>query len=119
MGRPPPLALLLPIRPRRSSACPATAASSSPFPEMGAALDAQAPVIFVVWNNHGYREIEASMLDAGVEPVGVSPAPPDFCRIAEAYHMHAERLTSPDGLPSALMRARKIGKPCLIEIMVD
>ncbi|MET0941980.1 MAG: 5-guanidino-2-oxopentanoate decarboxylase [Mesorhizobium sp.] len=89
------------------------------FPEMGAALDAQAPVIFVIWNNHGYREIEASMLDAGVEPVGVSPAPPDFCRIAEAYHMHAERLTCPDGLPSALMRARKIGKPCLIEIMVD
>ena len=49
------------------------------LPELGAALDAGAPVIFVVWNNRGYREIETSMLDAGVEPVGVSPAPPDFC----------------------------------------
>ena len=88
------------------------------FPEMGAALDAEAPVIFVVWNNRGYREIETSMLDAGVEPVGVSPAPPDFCRIADAYRMPAERLMSADGLPAALARARKLGKPCLIEIIV-
>ncbi|TIX03036.1 MAG: hypothetical protein E5V46_32690, partial [Mesorhizobium sp.] len=43
------------------------------LPELGAALDADAPVIFVVWNNRGYREIETSMLDVGVEPVGVSP----------------------------------------------
>ena len=87
---------------------------------MGAALDAEAPVIFVVWNNRGYREIETSMLDAGVEPVGVSPAPPDFCRIADAYHMPAERLHVP-GWPArgSHARARKLGKPCLIEIMVD
>jgi acetolactate synthase-1/2/3 large subunit len=88
------------------------------FPEMGAALDAGAPVIFVVWNNRGYREIETSMRDAGVEPVGVSPAPPDFCRIAAAYHMPAERLVAAEGLPAALARARSLGKPCLIEIMV-
>ncbi|MCV3239310.1 5-guanidino-2-oxopentanoate decarboxylase [Mesorhizobium sp. ZC-5] len=88
------------------------------FPEMGAALDAGAAVIFVVWNNRGYREIETSMLDAGVEPVGVSPAPPDFCRIADAYHMPAERLMSTESLPAALARARSLGKSCLIEIMV-
>ena len=62
------------------------------LPELGAALDAGAPVIFVVWNNRGYREIETSMLDVGVEPVGVSPAPPDFCKIADAYGIAAERL---------------------------
>ncbi len=88
------------------------------FPEMGAALDTGTPVIFVVWNNRGYREIETSMRNAGVEPVGVSPAPPDFCRIADAYHMPAERLMSAEGLPAALGRARSLGKPCLIEIMV-
>ncbi|MGO4840275.1 thiamine pyrophosphate-dependent enzyme, partial [Rhizobiaceae sp. 2RAB30] len=42
------------------------------LPELGAALEAAANVIFVVWNNRGYREIETSMRDAGVEPVGVS-----------------------------------------------
>ena len=89
------------------------------LPELGAALDAGAPVIFVVWNNRGYREIETSMRDVGVEPVGVSPAPPDFCRIAEAYGLAAESLASPDGLADALSRAWARKKPCLIEIAVS
>ncbi|TPK74051.1 5-guanidino-2-oxopentanoate decarboxylase [Mesorhizobium sp. B2-4-15] len=89
------------------------------LPELGAALDAQAPVIFVVWNNRGYREIETSMLDVGVEPVGVSPAPPDFCKLAEAYGIGAERLGNIDALPQALKHARATGLPRVIEISVD
>ncbi|KRB25964.1 MULTISPECIES: 5-guanidino-2-oxopentanoate decarboxylase [Mesorhizobium] len=89
------------------------------LPELGAALDAQAPVIFVVWNNRGYREIETSMLDVGVEPVGVSPAPPDFCKLAEAYGIGAERLADIGALPQALRRARATGLPRVIEITVD
>ncbi|TIP07451.1 MAG: hypothetical protein E5X92_16635, partial [Mesorhizobium sp.] len=89
------------------------------LPELGAALDAEAPVIFVVWNNRGYREIETSMLDVGVEPVGVSPAPPDFCKLAEAYGIEAERLTGVGDLAGALKRARTAGKPRVIEITVD
>ena len=88
------------------------------MPELGAALDAGAPVIFVVWNNRGYREIETSMLDAGVEPVGVSPAPPDFLKIAEAYGIAAERLTATRDLAAVLKRARQSGQPYLIEIVV-
>ncbi|MBN9216624.1 MAG: 5-guanidino-2-oxopentanoate decarboxylase [Mesorhizobium sp.] len=87
--------------------------------ELGVALDSDAPVIFVVWNNRGYREIETSMLDVGVEPVGVSPAPPDFCKLAEAYGMAAERLAGSDGLAEALKRARATGLPRVIEITVD
>lgn len=87
--------------------------------ELGVALDSDAPVIFVVWNNRGYREIETSMLDVGVEPVGVSPAPPDFCKLAEAYGISAERLTAISDFPQALKRARATGLPCLIEIIVD
>ncbi|MDX8533507.1 5-guanidino-2-oxopentanoate decarboxylase [Mesorhizobium sp. VK25A] len=89
------------------------------LPEIGAALDAETPVIFVVWNNRGYREIETSMLDVGVEPVGVSPAPPDFCKLAEAYGIEAERLTGVGGLAEALKRARAAAKPRVIEITVD
>ncbi|TIS60373.1 MAG: 5-guanidino-2-oxopentanoate decarboxylase [Mesorhizobium sp.] len=89
------------------------------LPELGAALDAAAPVIFVVWNNRGYREIETSMLDAGVEPVGVSPAPPDFCKLAEAYGIAADRLAGIGGLADALKRARATGLPHVIEITVD
>jgi acetolactate synthase I/II/III large subunit len=88
------------------------------MPELGAALDAGAPVIFVVWNNRGYREIETSMREAGVEPVGVSPAPPDFLKIADAYGIAAERLAATGELSGALQRARKTGRPYLIEIVV-
>ena len=86
------------------------------LPELGAAPDAGAPVIFVVWNNRGYREIETSMREVGVEPVGVSPAPPDFCKLAEAYGIAAERLGSLSDLPAALRRAS--GRTYLIEIEV-
>ncbi|MEP9386865.1 5-guanidino-2-oxopentanoate decarboxylase [Mesorhizobium sp. KR9-304] len=89
------------------------------LPELGAAVDAGAPVIFVIWNNRGYREIETSMRDVGVEPVGVSPAPPDFRKIAEAYGISAEWLGSPAGLSEALLRASAAKKPYLIEIAVD
>jgi acetolactate synthase-1/2/3 large subunit len=89
------------------------------LPELGAALDAATPVIFVIWNNRGYREIETSMRDVGVEPVGVSPAPPDFLKIAEAYGIGGERIDGVEGLPAVLKRARAMGKPFLIEITVD
>lgn len=89
------------------------------LPELGVALDAQAPVIFVVWNNRGYREIETSMLDAGVEPVGVSPVPPDFMLIAQAYGLATKRLHDIGALGDALNKARSTGKPCLIEVSVE
>jgi acetolactate synthase-1/2/3 large subunit len=89
------------------------------LPELAAAVEAGAPVIFVVWNNSGYREIETSMRDVGVEPVGVSPAPPDFAKIAEAYGIPAERLASQSGLADALRRARAAKKAYLVEIVVD
>ncbi|MBZ9724351.1 5-guanidino-2-oxopentanoate decarboxylase [Mesorhizobium sp. CO1-1-11] len=88
------------------------------LPEIAVALDSEAPVIFVVWNNRGYREIETSMLDVGVEPVGVSPAPPDFCKLAEAYGIGAERLADIDALPQALKHARATGLPRVIEVTV-
>lgn len=89
------------------------------LPEVAAALDAEAPVIFVVWNNRGYREIETSMRDVGVEPVGVSPAPPDFCKLADAYGIGSQKLEGPAGLAQALGKARAIKKPFLIEISVE
>lgn len=89
------------------------------LPEMGAALDADAPVLFVVWNNRGYREIETSMRDVGVEPVGVSPAPPDFCKLAQAYGIEAELLSGPEGLKDALLRAAATRRCYLIEIVVE
>ncbi|MFI0847926.1 5-guanidino-2-oxopentanoate decarboxylase [Mesorhizobium sp. IMUNJ 23232] len=87
------------------------------LPEIAAAVEMQAGVIFVVWNNRGYREIEVSMRDVGVEPVGVSPAPPDFRKIAEAYGMPYARVTTAAELASQLRITAE--RPAMIEYRVD
>ena len=86
------------------------------LPELGTAADEGAHIILLVWNNHGYREIESAMLEAGAEPIGVTPRPPDFVEVAGAYGIPAERLESLDALPEALRTAAKRGGPCLIEV---
>ena len=82
--------------------------------EIGAAKDENTNVIFIVWNNFGYLEIENSMLAAGVKPVGVKPSAPDFVKIGEAYGMPAVH-ANPSELPNVL---RHIHGPCLIQIDV-
>jgi acetolactate synthase-1/2/3 large subunit len=88
------------------------------LPELGAAVDAGAAVIFIVWNNRGYREIETSMTAVGVEPVGVSPAPPDFSLIAAAYGLPFASVATPEELAATLRRIAGKG-PALVEYMVD
>jgi acetolactate synthase-1/2/3 large subunit len=87
------------------------------LPELAVAVEAKAAVAFVVWNNNGYREIETSMRDVGVEPVGVSPAPPAFDKIAEAYGIAYARVSTPDELAAALRRLAGPG-PSLVEYAV-
>ncbi len=84
--------------------------------ELASAVDAGAPVIVLVWNNGGYREIETSMRDAGVTPVGISPTPPDFLAVAAACGIAAERLASATDLEAALRRARANAAPTLIDM---
>ena len=88
------------------------------LPELAAAVESKAGVIFIVWNNRGYREIETSMRDVGVEPVGVSPEPPKFDKIAEAYGLPYARVASPEELSASLREHARAG-PALIEYLVD
>jgi acetolactate synthase-1/2/3 large subunit len=84
--------------------------------EIGAAKDAGANVIFLVWNNDGYQEIERYMVENGIEPEGVKPTPPDFLKIAEAFGLPATRLSDVAELPEALQNFRRLKGPSLIEI---
>lgn len=87
--------------------------------ELGTAMDENTPVIFVVWNNNGYQEIERYMLDNQIEPEGVKPSAPDFTAVAKAYGMPTERVEGTDGLAAALTRARAAGSAYLIDLIVD
>lgn len=84
--------------------------------EIGSAVDAGARVIFLVWNNDGYQEIENYMLECGIEPEGVKPSAPDFLDIARAYGVPAVRLADVAELGPALQAAGKRNGPSLIEI---
>jgi len=84
--------------------------------EIGSAKDAGVNVIFLVWNNDGYQEIETYMVDNGIEPEGVKPSAPDFLKVAEAFGLPAQRLTHIDELPAALQKFRQHKGPSLIEI---
>ena len=87
--------------------------------ELGTAMDENTPVIFVIWNNHGYQEIETYMVSNGISAICVTPSPPDFTLIAEAYGMSAEKLTEKTILADVIARAVQIGKPHLIEVVTS
>lgn len=84
--------------------------------EIGAAVDENVPMIFIVWNNQGYQEIERAMVDVNIDPVGVRPSAPDYIKIAEAYGVPAERLSDIEELPASLLRGKASNSPYLIEI---
>ena len=84
--------------------------------EIGSAVDAKARVVFLVWNNDGYQEIENYMVEAGITPEGVKPSAPDFLAIGTAYGVPSERLANVSDLPAALERAAGREGPSLIEI---
>lgn len=84
--------------------------------EIGSARDAGARVIFLVWNNDGYQEIETYMIDNGITPEGVKPSAPDFVKIGEAYGLPSWRLDDISELEAALKSAAGHGGPTLIEV---
>jgi len=84
--------------------------------EIGSAVDAGAKVIFLIWNNDGYQEIETYMLSLGIEPEGVKPSPPDFSAIAKAYGVPAALLSDVEELGAALRAAKERNGPSLVEI---
>ena len=55
--------------------------------ELMTASNEKIPVIFIVWNNTGYKEIKDSMTINKISPVGVSPKPPDFKLQAQSYNL--------------------------------
>ena len=54
------------------------------LPELMVAVDENLPIIFMIWNSHGFQEIETSMRAVGVTVVGCDPTPPDFAATAQS-----------------------------------
>lgn len=88
--------------------------------ELMTAVDEKLPILFVIWNNNGFGEIETSMRDVGAVPVGCDPTAPDFSHVAAACGMDFVRCSAdPSEVVAAMKSANLANGPAMIEIKID
>ena len=86
------------------------------LPELASAVEAQVPLIILLWNNHGYEEIKKYMLNRDIKPVGVDIHTPDFIAVAQGLGAAAEQVNDVAQLQAALARAVERNKPTLLQV---
>ncbi|MNR16537.1 putative 2-ketoarginine decarboxylase AruI [compost metagenome] len=86
------------------------------LPELASAVEAQVPLIVLLWNNQGYEEIKKYMVNRAIEPVGVDIYTPDFITVAKGLGCAALAINGVEELQSALRAAVDRQGPTLIEI---
>ncbi|QEW19523.1 putative 2-ketoarginine decarboxylase AruI [Marinibacterium anthonyi] len=70
--------------------------------ELASAVEAGTKVRIILWNNQGYEEIKRFMVDAGVPPLGVDIAVPQFGPILAGFGWSHVQLSDPDSLRAHL-----------------
>ena len=84
--------------------------------ELASAVEAQVPVIFLLWNNSGYGEIKRFMQEGNMPGIGVDIHTPDFIGLGRAFGCEVARATDTASLRDALILANNRNTPTLIEI---
>ena len=84
--------------------------------ELMTASDEKISVIFLIWNNFGYKEIKDFMVSKTVNPVGVNIKPPDLKQQAASFNLSYYGLINRYNLVKTLEKAIKEKKPSLLEI---
>jgi acetolactate synthase-1/2/3 large subunit len=87
--------------------------------EIASAVDAKTPVIFLIWNNWGYEEIQRYFEESGVESIGVDLHTPDFVELGKSFGCSACRVGDIEELKNALKKAAENSRPTLIEVRQD
>jgi acetolactate synthase-1/2/3 large subunit len=83
--------------------------------ELRTARDEGLPITFVIWNNHGYREIAEAMAGAGAEVIGCDPTPLDLQAFAAACDLAFDSLPADPCALRAILAQPDTG-PRLIEL---
>jgi acetolactate synthase-1/2/3 large subunit len=87
------------------------------LPELAAAMEAEAPVIVLVWNNQAYGEIRTYMQEKDIPTIGVDLFTPDLLAIARGYGCFAERARDHEHLAGLLAEAQGRAVTSVIEVM--
>jgi acetolactate synthase-1/2/3 large subunit len=89
------------------------------LPELASAVEANAPIIVLLWNNRGYGEIRRYMQNRAIPLIGVDIYTPDFLALARGFGCHAERVSSLPHLRELLQTAARADRPTVIEVLED
>ncbi len=84
--------------------------------ELMTASDEKIPIILIVWNNTGYKEIKDSMTGERISPVGVNPKPPNFKLQAQSYGLLYYLVENRNSLIEIVTTALERNIPTIIEI---
>jgi acetolactate synthase I/II/III large subunit len=84
--------------------------------ELASAVEAETPLILLLWNNQGYGEIKTYMLEREILPIGVDIFTPDFLVIAKGFGWSAASPNSFEELKRNLQQAAVRKGPTLIEL---
>ena len=83
-------------------------------PEMASAVEAEAPVIVMLYDNSGYGEIKSYMVAKQIGTVGVDLYTPDLKAQAEASGWAVAGIADPAELPELLTKAAADTRPTMI-----
>ncbi|MDM3869796.1 5-guanidino-2-oxopentanoate decarboxylase [Porticoccus sp. W117] len=84
--------------------------------DLSTAVEAQIPVVILVWNNQRYEMIAQNFETAGMEPIACDIHTPDFVAIAKGYGCPAQQAHNLDELQQQMQAAQQQNVPTLIEI---
>ena len=83
--------------------------------ELAVAAAEQLTVAIVVFDNSGYGEIRAEMLERNEKPLAVDAPPRDLVLLAQALGAHGVRIDTPESLTTELRAAReRLGPTVLV-----
>ena len=88
------------------------------------------PITWVICNNRTYRILKVNMevylrdmlkdTERKSDYIGMDFSPPlDLAKIAEGFGVHSRRVDKPSELRSALDEALGLGKPALVDVVID
>ncbi len=94
-------------------------ASQFTIGELASAVEAQVPVLFLVWNNSGYGEIKRFMEEGDIATIGVDIHTPDFQGLGRAFGCEVDVVHDLQELKESLLAANQRNIPTLIEMKQD
>jgi acetolactate synthase-1/2/3 large subunit len=84
--------------------------------ELSVAADERLPMAIVVFDNGGYGEIRAEMLERGEKPLAVDAPPRDLVMLANALGARGLRVDSPEQLTSEIVQAKQHAGPTVLVV---